>query len=224
MTGLQPTIDVILPCLDEALALPWLLARMPAGYRPIVADNGSTDGSGRDRRRARRPVVHVPVRGFGAAAHAGLLAATADVVCFWTPTARSTPASCPGSPTRSTPARPTWCSAAGVRPAGGAWPAHARLGNARAGPPAAPPHRGAAARPRPDARRPPGGAARPRHARPPVRLPAGDGVTAAAAAGWRIAEVDVDYAPRPPVPGPRSPARCCGTVRAVRDMRAVLAR
>jgi glycosyltransferase involved in cell wall biosynthesis len=38
-------IDVILPCLNEAAALPWVLERMPAGFRPIVADNGSTDGS-----------------------------------------------------------------------------------------------------------------------------------------------------------------------------------
>jgi hypothetical protein len=38
-------VDVILPVLDEALALPWVLQRLPAGYRAIVADNGSTDGS-----------------------------------------------------------------------------------------------------------------------------------------------------------------------------------
>jgi glycosyltransferase involved in cell wall biosynthesis len=38
-------IDVVLPCLNEAAALPWVLERMPGGYRPIVVDNGSTDGS-----------------------------------------------------------------------------------------------------------------------------------------------------------------------------------
>ena len=37
-------IDVVLPCLNEAGALPWVLSRMPHGYRPIVADNGSADG------------------------------------------------------------------------------------------------------------------------------------------------------------------------------------
>jgi len=37
--------DVILPVLDEAAAIPGVLAAMPAGYRPIVVDNGSTDGS-----------------------------------------------------------------------------------------------------------------------------------------------------------------------------------
>ncbi len=38
-------VDVILPCLDEAVALPWMLARLPAGARAIVFANGSTDGS-----------------------------------------------------------------------------------------------------------------------------------------------------------------------------------
>jgi glycosyltransferase involved in cell wall biosynthesis len=38
-------VDVILPCLNEASALPWMLDRMPDGFRPIVVDNGSTDGS-----------------------------------------------------------------------------------------------------------------------------------------------------------------------------------
>ena len=37
---------VILPVLNEREALPWVLGRMPAGYAPIVVDNGSTDGSG----------------------------------------------------------------------------------------------------------------------------------------------------------------------------------
>src|SRR6202047_4908048 len=38
-------IDMVLPCLNEAGALPWVLSRMPSGYRPIVADNGSTGAS-----------------------------------------------------------------------------------------------------------------------------------------------------------------------------------
>ena len=37
--------DVVLPVLDERDALPWVLERMPAGYAPIVVDNGSSDGS-----------------------------------------------------------------------------------------------------------------------------------------------------------------------------------
>ncbi|MFZ0003410.1 MAG: glycosyltransferase family 2 protein, partial [Trebonia sp.] len=80
-TATQP-IDVVLPCLNEAGALPWLLTRMPAGYRPIVADNGSTDGSARIAAGHGATVVDVPQRGFGAACHAGLLAATSDLVCI----------------------------------------------------------------------------------------------------------------------------------------------
>ena len=52
--------DVVLPCLNEAPALAWLLERMPAGYRPIVADNGSTDGSADVARRLGARVVTVP--------------------------------------------------------------------------------------------------------------------------------------------------------------------
>ncbi len=75
-------VDVVLPCLDEAAALPWVLNRMPPGYRAIVADNGSTDGSADVARSYGATVVAVPQRGFGAACHAGLLTASADVVCF----------------------------------------------------------------------------------------------------------------------------------------------
>lgn len=75
-------IDVVLPVLDEAEAIPWVLERMPAGYRPIVVDNGSTDGSGAIARALGAYVVDAPQRGFGAACWAGLQHATADVVCF----------------------------------------------------------------------------------------------------------------------------------------------
>ena len=98
MTAAQDSpVDVVLPCLDEAASLPWVLSRLPAGYRAIVADNGSTDGSAAIAAAHGATVVPVPQRGFGAAAHAGLEAATAAFVCFWTPTARWTPRSSPGS-------------------------------------------------------------------------------------------------------------------------------
>jgi len=32
--------DVVIPVLDEADALPFVLGSMPDGYRPIVVDNG----------------------------------------------------------------------------------------------------------------------------------------------------------------------------------------
>jgi glycosyltransferase involved in cell wall biosynthesis len=76
----RPAAQVILPCLNEAAALPWVLDRMPAEYVPIVVDNSSSDGSGWIAREHGATVVAVDQRGYGAACHAGLLAATADVV------------------------------------------------------------------------------------------------------------------------------------------------
>lgn len=75
-------IDVILPVLDEAAAIPWVLGRMPAGYRAIVVDNGSSDGSAAVAAACGGVVVHEHRRGFGAACFAGLTAAASDVVCF----------------------------------------------------------------------------------------------------------------------------------------------
>ncbi|MBA2609028.1 MAG: glycosyltransferase family 2 protein, partial [Actinobacteria bacterium] len=75
-------MDVVLPVLNEAGALPVLLASFPDGFRAIVVDNGSTDGSDRIAAERGATVVAEPVRGFGAACYAGLLAATAAVVCF----------------------------------------------------------------------------------------------------------------------------------------------
>jgi glycosyltransferase involved in cell wall biosynthesis len=72
--------DVLLPCLDEAAALPWVLSRMPAGFRPIVVDNGSRDGSPEIAAALRATVIRAERRGYGAACHAGLLAATAPIV------------------------------------------------------------------------------------------------------------------------------------------------
>jgi glycosyltransferase involved in cell wall biosynthesis len=76
--------DVIIPVLNEAAALPALIAAVPAGYKPIVVDNGSTDGSATVARRCGAVVVTESARGFGAACWTGLLAAAPadDVVCF----------------------------------------------------------------------------------------------------------------------------------------------
>ncbi|MDQ2709475.1 MAG: glycosyltransferase family 2 protein, partial [Actinomycetota bacterium] len=73
--------DVVLPCLNEAESLPGVLSRLPNGYRPIVVDNGSTDDTAAVAHAVGAMVVHEPRRGYGAAVHAGLLAATADYVC-----------------------------------------------------------------------------------------------------------------------------------------------
>ncbi|HVD23747.1 MAG TPA: glycosyltransferase family 2 protein [Lapillicoccus sp.] len=77
---MEGLVDVVLPCLDEAAALPWVLGRMPAVARPIVVDNGSRDGSGQLAQQLGATVVHEPRRGYGAACHAGVMAATAPWV------------------------------------------------------------------------------------------------------------------------------------------------
>jgi glycosyltransferase involved in cell wall biosynthesis len=74
------TVEVILPCLNEAAALPWVLDRLPVGYQAFVIDNGSTDGSAEIARARGARTVRVGQRGYGAACHAGLVAATADLV------------------------------------------------------------------------------------------------------------------------------------------------
>ena len=73
---------MVLPVLNERDALPWVLERMPAGYEPVVVDNGSTDGSGELARALDVDVGVEPRPGFGAACFAGLLAADHEVVCF----------------------------------------------------------------------------------------------------------------------------------------------
>jgi glycosyltransferase involved in cell wall biosynthesis len=215
--------DVVLPCLDEAPALPWLLSRMPAGYHPIVADNGSTDGSAQIAADLGATVVHVAQRGFGAAAHAGLLTATADLVCFLDADGSFDPVDLPRvvDPVHAGTAdlvlgrrRPTHQRA---------WPLHARLANAML------------------ARRLRRAVGVPLHDIGPMRAARREAlvgldlrdrrfgyplemVIAATRAGWRIAEVDVDYAPRTAGTRSKVTGTVRGTVRAVRDMARVLAR
>jgi glycosyltransferase involved in cell wall biosynthesis len=79
-SDLPASVDVILPCLNEEAALPLVLDRMPAGHRAILVDNGSSDASAQIAADRGVLVVTEPRRGYGAACHAGLLAATAPVV------------------------------------------------------------------------------------------------------------------------------------------------
>lgn len=120
--------DVVLPVLNEAAALPWVLSRMPDGYRAIVVDNGSTDGSGDLARDLGADVVREPQAGFGAACFAGLVAATDDVVCFMDCDASLDPLDLP------LVAAPVLDDSADLmlgerRADPGSWPLHARWGN-----------------------------------------------------------------------------------------------
>jgi dTDP-L-rhamnose 4-epimerase len=119
--------DVILPVLDEAAAIPGVLAAMPDGYRPIVVDNGSTDASAAIAAEFEALVVSEPRRGFGAACFAGLLAAEADVVCFMDCDGSLDPGDLPGIVALLDQGADL---AIGARRATrGAWPLHARLAN-----------------------------------------------------------------------------------------------
>jgi glycosyltransferase involved in cell wall biosynthesis len=213
-------IDVILPCLNEADALPWVLSRMPSGYRPVVADNGSTDGSAVIAASYGARVVHVPQRGFGAACHAALFEARSEIVCIMDADASFDPGDLPAV------AGPVLAGDAdlmlgrrSVR-GKGAWPLHARIGN-----------RVLAA----ELRRRIGvpvrdlGPMRAARRNALLALPMSDRrfgyplemVVRAAEAGWRIAETDVPYYPR--AGKSKVTGTLGGTVRTVRDMRRVLA-
>jgi len=122
-------IEVILPVLDEVEALPWVLERMPAGFSPLVADNGSTDGSGELAERLGARVVREERRGFGAACYAGLRAARSDVVAFMDCDGSLDPAELPRVAGPVCAGRADLCL--GTRRAEpGAWPLHARAANA----------------------------------------------------------------------------------------------
>jgi len=74
------TCELILPCRDEAAALPALLALVPAELDVIVVDNASSDGTGEVARRGGARVVREEQPGYGAAVHAGVMAARAEWV------------------------------------------------------------------------------------------------------------------------------------------------
>jgi glycosyltransferase involved in cell wall biosynthesis len=211
--------DVVLPVLDERDALPWVLERMPAGYAPIVVDNGSSDGSGALAARLGARVVAERQRGFGAACWAGLRAAEADVVCFMDCDASFDPRQLPRVADPVAAGRADLVLGARAA-ADGAWPVHARVANAalawelrrRTGVPLRD------LGPMRAARRTAllGLGMQDRRFGWPLEM-----VLRAVAAGWRIDEVVVDYHPRAGRSKVTGTVR--GTVRAVRDMAAVLA-
>ncbi|WP_263431049.1 glycosyltransferase family 2 protein [Nocardioides sp. TRM66260-LWL] len=73
--GLDET-TLVLPCLDEGPSLRALLPRVPADLRVVVADNASTDDTAAVARSFGATVVQASPRGYGAAVHAGVEAAT----------------------------------------------------------------------------------------------------------------------------------------------------
>ena len=124
-----PLVDIVLPCLNEEGALPWVLSRLPEGYCAIVVDNGSTDRSVEVATAAGAVVIREARRGFGSAAHAGLLAATAPIVAFCDADASMDPRDL--EPLVALVSSGAADLALGRRrpTTRGAWPAHARFAN-----------------------------------------------------------------------------------------------
>lgn len=213
------TVDIVLPCLDEAEALPAVLAAMPVGYRVLVVDNGSTDETAAVASACGATVVSEPRRGYGAAMHTGLLAATAELVGVLDADGSLPPQALPQLVMEVMGG--TDLAVGRRRPHAGAWPWHARAGNTvlaallrRQGLPV--------------------------HDIAPIRVARRQalldlGITdrgfgypfelllRAAAAGWGVREFDVEYRPRA---GGRSKVSGSvrGTARAARDMTAAMRR
>lgn len=68
----------MIPALNERESLPSVLGDLPALWRVVVVDNGSTDGTADVARAACATVVLEPRRGYGHAVMAGIAALAAD--------------------------------------------------------------------------------------------------------------------------------------------------
>ena len=212
-------VDVVLPCLNEEDAIVDVICRLPDGYRAIVVDNGSTDRSAARARAAGALVVFEPRRGFGAAAHAGLLAAAAPLVAFCDADGSMDPAQLAEYAELITSGEADLVLGRRIPTTRGAWPAHARFANVVL------------------ARMLRSAAGIKLHDLGPLRIARREAlleldlrdrrsgyplemVLAASGAGWRIVERDSAYAPRV------GKSKVTGTVRgmltAVHDMSALL--
>jgi glycosyltransferase involved in cell wall biosynthesis len=188
------SVTVVLPCLNEAASLPGVLAAMPEGYKPLVVDNNSTDGTAEVARDHGADVVTEHRPGYGSAVHAGVEAAATPVVAVVDADGSLDPAELPALVAELD--RGADMAIGRRRPVPGLrWPWHARLGTAavcwrirtRYGLPV---HDIAPMR---VARREPllGLGITDRRAGYPVEL-----MVRAAEAGWTVVERDVPYGPR----------------------------
>jgi len=214
-------VDVILPCLNEAAALPWIMERLPERYRAIVVDNGSTDGSPDLAASYGATVLTERRRGYGSAVQAGLSAATADLVVIMDCDATIDPAELPDLVGELLEA-PIDLLCGRRRPTGrGSWPLHSRLANrllaallsagGRVRLHDLAPLRIAWRRPLTELK-----ITDPRSGYPLQTL------LRASRAGWRIAERDVSYRPRPAGSRSKITGTVRGTVTVAADMLRVL--
>jgi glycosyltransferase involved in cell wall biosynthesis len=212
-------VEIVLPCLDEAAALPSVLAKLPPGWPVLVVDNGSTDDTAAVARAWGARVVVEPRRGYGAAVHAGLRHARADLVAVLDGDGSLDAAMLPPLADAVRAGRADLAVGRRVPTGPGVWPWHARAGNAVIA--ALLRSRGV-----------------PVHDIAPIRVARREAMLGlgvadrafgyplellmrAGRAGWRIEEVPVRYTRRA---GGRSKVSgsVTGTARAVRDMGALL--
>jgi len=213
---------LVLPCRDEAAALPAVLTAVPPELTVIVVDNGSTDGTAEVARAHGARVVVEPRPGYGAAVHAGVEAAAEEYVAVMDADGSFDPAEV-GALLRAVVDGEADLALGRRRPvARGVWPWHARVGNAlvvlwlrrAAGFPA----RDLA--PLRVCRRTDLLAldVRDRRFGYPLEL-----LRKASLAGWRIREVDVAYRPRAVATRSKVSGSVLGTLRTARDFWKVLA-
>jgi glycosyltransferase involved in cell wall biosynthesis len=213
--------DVVLPCRDEAAALAGLLPEFTEDFRVIVVDNGSRDGTADVARALGATVVPEPVPGYGAAVHAGLMAATADLVGFMDGDGSFDPLELLPMVEEVRSGRADIAVGRRRPTARGTWPWHARAGNAlvvvwlrrRIGMPV--------------------------HDIAPMRVCRREDLVAldvldrrfgypvellqkATAAGWRFSEHDVSYRPRAEGTRSKVSGSVIGTLRTARDFARVL--
>lgn len=187
-------VTVVLPCLNEADSLPTVLAAMPAGYRALVVDNNSTDGTAEVAQRHGADVVRESRPGYGSAVHAGVLAATTPIVAVLDGDGSLDPADLPRLVAELDGGADMVIGRRRALP-GVTWPWHARLGTAAVCWRLRTRHR------------------LPVHDIAPMRVAKRDALLTlgvadrrsgyplellvrAAAAGWHVVEIDVDYGPR----------------------------
>ena len=87
----KPLLSIVIPCLNERSTISQVVAdarkfaklSFPQNHEIVVADNGSTDGTlTLLKRLSSIRVVHVPVRGYGAALHWGIGRSRGQYILF----------------------------------------------------------------------------------------------------------------------------------------------
>lgn len=218
---MPPVCDLILPCRDEAPALRRLLPAVPDAFSVLVVDNGSIDDTADVAAGLGARVVREQRPGYGAAVHAGVEAASADLVAVMDGDGSFDPEDLLGLLQQVEQGRADLATGRRRPVRRGVWPWHARAGNAmvlwwlrrRTGLPV--------------------------HDIAPMRvcrradllaLDVGDRrfgypvelLQKAQRAGWTITELDVGYHPRAAGTRSKVSGSVQGTVRAARDFARVL--